>query len=185
MGATQPIESWQFFLEAREVLGIPAMQRIFGNVSTTSIGRWSRNPSCSADSQPGPLLHFAELLRLLVQQGRADLAEAGLRLLAEPCGAHVSFAEAKQSAETPEAPSAAANLVEAVAELQRAVRSGTDPKVVDALTDVLVARAKELAQSVRTPHGRVARWSRGDAAAQKSAPSAGSSIMSFIMRRKG
>lgn len=192
MGATTPIECWQFFLEAREVLGMPALQRIFGNVSTTSIFRWSRNPTCTADSQPGPLAHCAELLRMLVQQGRADLAEAGLRIVAEPCGARVSFAEVHAQADLPAPHSAAANLVEAVAELQRAARTGSDPKVVEALADVLLARATELTQSVRSAQaiattgapasGQRPRWSRGQV--QQLAQTQ-PNVLSLIFRRRG
>lgn len=148
------------------MLSTGAMQRIFGNVSTSQIYRWERRPSDTTDWQPGPLLNLASLLRLLVEHGRADLAEAGLRLLAEPCGAQVSFAAANIQQEQLQPQSAAANLVEAVAELQRAARSGTDAKVVEALGDVLMARTVELMQSVRLVQssGARPRWNRGTAA---------------------
>lgn len=183
MGATQPTESWQFFTESLDALGLPTMQRIFGNVSTTSIYRWARKPGETVDWQAGPLLHLAALLRLLTEHGRQDLAEAGLRLVAEPCGAQVSFAEAHARQEAMPPQSAAANLVEAVAELQRAARTGTDAKVVDALADVLMARALELTQSVRVTQasGARPRWNRGAAAEPMPRPT----LLQRIFRRRG
>lgn len=183
MGATHPIASWEFFYEAREVLGQRAMQRIFGNVSSSHLYRWGRNPECSEDCQPGPLIHMAELFRQLVAQGRADLAEAGLRLLAEPCGAQVSFVQAQAQAEPPEPHSASANIVEAVAELQRAARSGADPKIVEAQADVLLARVDELVRSVRGAQasGERARWSRGKVA--EDAPRPAGLLARFSFRR--
>lgn len=139
------------------------MQRVFGNTSTTSIYRWGRKPGEQVDWQPGPVPHLAKLLRLLVQQGRVDLAEAGLRILAEPCGAQVSFGTLPDELPPPE--TAAAELVEAVAELQRSARTGADPKVVDALADALTTRSMALAKSVRQAQaaGQRPRWSRGQA----------------------
>lgn len=170
MGATTPIESWQFFTESLAALGMPTLQRIFGNVSTTSIYRWGRKPGELADWQPGPLPNMAELLRQLVQQGRADLAEAGLRILAEPCGAQVSFGALP--ADPPQPETAAAELVEAVAEVQRAARTGADLKIVDALAGVLSTRAMVLAQSVRQAQtsGQRPRWSRGQPPAASPKP---------------
>lgn len=185
MGATHPISSWEFFYEARQVLGQLALQRIFGMVSTTHLYRWGRNPECTSDSQPGPLIHIAELLRQLVAQGRPDLAEAGLRLLAEPCGALVSFAGVHAQADPPETHSAAANIVEAVAELQRAARTGADPKIVEAQADVLLARVDELVRSVRGAQAEAGakprpRWSRGDG---EDAASSGGLLARFAWRR--
>lgn len=157
-----PVESWQFFLECREALGMTKLQNVFGNVNTSQLYRWARNPELDGDAQAGPLLSLARLFKLLAEQGRADLAEAGMRILCEPCGAQVSFTAAHAQAEAVEPHTAAADLVEAVAELQRAARSGTDPKVVEALADVLMARAMELTTCVRAAQasGKRPRWSR-------------------------
>jgi len=86
-----PTQSWQFFEAARKQLGGPALQACFGNVSATQLYRWARNPELETDTQPGPLLNLSKLFGMLVAVGRSDLAEAGLRILCERCGAQASF----------------------------------------------------------------------------------------------
>lgn len=166
LGATTPTSSWQFFLEVREVLGVDALMRIFGNVSNSSIYRWGRKPSETTDWQAGPLVHLAELFRLLVEQGKPGLAEAGLRILAEPCGAQVQF---RLPGSEPESlPGAVADVLEAATELQRALRSGADSKIVESLADVVHVRVDQLTQGTRSAQatGQRPRWSRGPAPAR-------------------
>lgn len=181
MGATTPTTSWQFFLEARDVLGVDALMRVFGNVSNSSIYRWGRKPSETTDWQAGPVVHIAELLRLLMEQGRADLAEAGLRIIAEPCGAHVQFRAPE--AEPESLPGAAADVIEAAAELQRALRNGADPKIIDILAEVVHVRVDQLAQGARSSQasGQRPRWSRGRV--PDPAPKRGFSFMARLTGR--
>lgn len=156
-----PVSSWEFFQEARSALGMRALQRIFGNVTTGQIYRWGRKPDPNVDSAPGPLLWMAELFELLSEAGQRDLAFAGLRLLAEPCGARVETSEA-EAPDDLRPVSAAADCQELLVRVVRLARDGADPKEVDQAAAELSRAVLFLAESHRREvrGGTAARWSR-------------------------
>lgn len=156
-----PVQPWEFMVAAREVLGIPAMLRVFGPYNGQQIYRWGRNPQTSEDSQGGPLVWLASLFRLLTEAGQRDLAFAGLRLLAEPCGARVETSEA-EAPDDLRPVSAAADCQELLVRVVRLARDGADPKEVDQAAAELSRAVLFLAESHRREArgGTAARWSR-------------------------
>ena len=157
-----PVKSWEFFQSVLDILSAAKLAQIWGPITRGQIYRWARNPALEGDCQPGPLVWMADLFRLLVEEGHKDLALAGLRLVAEPCGARVGMEH-----ETPPADllphSAAADCQEALADVVRLMRDQADPKAVDHASNELVRTALVLSESYRRERGRgqPARWSRG------------------------
>lgn|GEM_PF-3398176 len=157
-----PAQSWQFFQAVLDILSAAELAQIWGPVTRNQIYRWARNPDMEGDCQPGPLVWMSSLFRLLVDSGHKDLALAGLRLVAEPCGARVSLEhEAPPAGLQPH--SAAADCQEALAAVVRLTRDGADPKAVDQAANELARTALILSEAYRQERrvGRPARWSRG------------------------
>lgn len=165
-----PVLSWEFFREVIDVFDATELARIWGPITRSSIYRWARNPDAGGDCQPGPLLNMAALFRLLVASGHEDLALAGLRIVAEPCGAKVSL-ERKAPPPGLQPFSAAADCQEALTELVRVVRDKSDPKRVDQAANELARVALILADSYRQERkaGRGVRWRRQDQEEQRRA----------------
>lgn len=78
-----PTKSWEFFLQARQVCGLPALNKIF-KVESRQIYRWSCNPRFSSDSQFNPLDRLRFLFEEMSAQGQEDAVVAAILQLSTP-----------------------------------------------------------------------------------------------------
>ncbi len=143
-----PTATWEFFLAARQVLGLVALQRIFGNRSTSQLYRWARNPAYTADSERNPLDWLASTFRALREQGLDEISLAGLAILAEAAGARVVLPEPEAAGDS-SVQVLAVDAYKSVGDMLDQARKGADPKAVELLAAEAVRRVQVLATAYR------------------------------------
>jgi len=81
------LDAWEMMLEAKDALGMPALERIF-KVGHKQIYKQMRNPEYSGDSARPVIQRVRMLLHDLDKAGADELARAMLNYMAESMGMH-------------------------------------------------------------------------------------------------
>lgn len=82
------MESWEMMREAKDLLGMPALQRIF-SVGHGVLYKTMRNPDFVGDTARPPIQRVRMMLHDLANAGGEDLAHAMLNYMAEALGMHL------------------------------------------------------------------------------------------------
>ncbi|MFV0420614.1 hypothetical protein [Oleidesulfovibrio sp.] len=125
------LEAWEMMSEAKDALGMPALERIF-KVGHKQIYKQMRNPDYSGDSARPVIQRVRMLLHDLDKAGADDLARAMLGYMAEPLGMHCI----PNAVAEPDKPTLAEECLDdlpALVALHKAMMNGEDPRTVEAL----------------------------------------------------
>jgi hypothetical protein len=125
------LDAWEMMLEAKDALGMPALERIF-KVGHKQIYKQMRNPDYSGDSARPVIQRVRMLLHDLDKAGADTLSLAMLNYMAEPLGMHCI----PNAVAEPDKPTLAEECLDdlpALVALHKAMMHGEDPRTVEAL----------------------------------------------------
>lgn len=152
-----PTTSWEFMALSRDILGQPAMFRIYG-IEHSALGRMCLNPEEKDDARRNPIdrmiLHFARMVRA----GEVEACRAQVALFAHEVGLELADPDASCQPEGKPVHEELMDVHPAVVEHAQAIRRGDSDQAVDAWEREAIRQIKQASRAYKA--GFVSRGSK-------------------------